>query len=105
MDKITKGAVFTAAVTIFFNLGCVRAHDRVLAIRNQNQMGLQAIVDYRRKKLDEEWDICNEIIEKMGKPLRKPVWSRKKKTSIFSRSIILGKRYFKLWLETVLGRI
>ena len=73
MEKISKGAVFTAAFTALFNLGCVRAHDRALAVRNQNQKGLQAIVDYRRKKLDEEWDICNEIIEEMGDAAKKPM--------------------------------
>lgn len=105
MDKISKGAIFTVAFTIFFNLGCIRAHDRALADRNQNQKGLQTIVDYRRKRLDEEWDTCNEIMEKMVKTVKKSVRSRKKKKSIFSRSIFLGKRYFKLWWDAVLGRI
>lgn len=87
MEKINKGAVFTVAFTALFNLGCIRAYDKMLKTRNQNQESFQAIVDYRRKKLDEEWDTCNEIIEEMGDAVKKTVRRQKKKKSIFSRSI------------------
>lgn len=102
MDKISKGAVFTVAFTTFFNVGCIRAHYKVLKVRNQNQESLQALVDYRRKKLDEEWETCNEFMDKMGKTVKKSVWRRKKKKFIFSRSISLGKRCFKLWKDAAL---
>ncbi len=105
MERISKGAVLTAAFTIFFNLGCIGSHYKVIKMRNQKRESLQAITDYRRKRLDEEWETCNEIIEKMEDAAKKPVQKPKKKKAIFSRNIFLGKKYFKLCRDAVLGRV
>ena len=105
MERISKGAVLTAVFTAIFNIRCIRAHYKAIKTRNQKRESLQAIADYRRKRLDEEWETCNEIIEKMEDAAKKPVQKPKKKKAIFSRNIFLGKKYFKLCRDAVLGRV
>ncbi|MCI8597389.1 MAG: hypothetical protein HFJ10_02950 [Lachnospiraceae bacterium] len=105
MKRISKGMVMTAVFTAIFNIRCIRAHYKAIKTRNQKRESLQAIADYRRKRLDEEWETCNEMIEKMEETAKKPVQKPKKKKTIFSRNISLGKQYFKLCGDAVLGKV